>query len=257
MRRLLASFFSAIGAASICLLVASVPSVAATPGVTVLDRGRCVVTGGVAGGARADAWDVTQEIFQTGFPTWLHAHTHQGAECITSVRGVTGWWFAGEGIHDVPMGRTLYTKQGRIHTAGNHGNVAQAYLGIHVLEAGTPFNTPTTAPNTPTPTVTGLVSIFKHTFATQPRGAGTFTIRNRFEAIANHSGYAMPASAALAYVGVAAGAIQMHIGATEVFLTAGSVTAIPRQTRARIEATMDGTRIAVTELVPGIAPELP
>jgi hypothetical protein len=131
---------------TLCTAAAAMAPASAAPGVTVVYSGTCVVAGGIRdqSGAPVKRWDMWQEIFLTSSPTWLQAHTHHGAECITNVYGVTSWWFAHAGdapnapptIVPASAGRTVYTVQGRVHTAGNTGPRMQAYLGTHLLEQG-------------------------------------------------------------------------------------------------------------------------
>ncbi|HEY6234242.1 MAG TPA: hypothetical protein VIW69_03925, partial [Candidatus Elarobacter sp.] len=166
------------------------PPVAAAPGVTVIYHGSCVVRGGIRTqtGAPVKAWDMWQEIFSTG-TTWLAAHTHHGAECIMNVSGVTSWWFAhGDASSSAPPtivpvsnGKTVYTVQGRVHTAGNLGPGSQAYLGIHLLEQGSNFNYPVADPSAPPVPATKnqFISIFKNEMRDQAPSAGTVTIANQ------------------------------------------------------------------------------
>lgn len=227
--------------------IAAGSQASAANGVRVVYRGSCTVEGGLHD--KSKAWDVWQEIFQTGSPTWLHAHTHDGAECIMNVAGVTSWWFAPGTTVPVRTGQSVYTIEGRVHTAGNVSGRAMQYLGIHVLEQGAPFNRPVDDPHAPPLQSTALLSIFKREFPNQPPSAGTFTIENRIEEYSAGASYSRPASSALAYYTVVCGNAAITIGATTTPLRANESLAIPRGAAARIAAPVNAL-LAVTELVP-------
>ncbi|HTW84745.1 MAG TPA: hypothetical protein VMD91_11800 [Candidatus Sulfotelmatobacter sp.] len=245
------------------MLVLAAPA-AAVPGITVVDRGSCVVAGGIRNedGTPAKAWDMWQEIYQTGAPTWLQAHTHHGAECITNVSGVTSWWFA----HRVPSrpasaptivpahnGLTVYTVQGRVHTAGDVGPGNQAYLGIHLLVQGSDFNYPVNDPSAPPLAKTGSVSIFKNEFPNQVPSPGTLTIANQILRFAPHAAYPIPASGALGYYTFFAGSGTLRMRGVVVAMATGKTLVVPRNTAATITANAAGM-LAATELVPGAHP---
>ena len=185
------------------------------PGVTIVARGACVVQGGIRAqdGTPAKAWDMWQEIFLTSWPTWLQAHTHHGAECIMNVYGVTGWWFAHGAaspsapptIVPVAFGKTVYTVQGRVHTAGNVEPRMQAYLGIHLLEQGSLFNYPVNDPSAPPLAKTIPLSVFKNEFPNQVPSVGTVTIENQLIELAKGATYTVAASPALGYYTFAGG----------------------------------------------------
>ncbi len=210
------------------------------------------------------SWDVTQEIFQTGSPTWLQAHLHAGVECTMNVQGVTGWWFAANspGAPATPFpataGKTVYIPEGQVHTAGNPGPAVppyaatQAYLGVHVLVHGTQFSYPVQYPSAPGPVrTTNPVSVFKNTFLDQPPVQGAFTIANQVLRLVPGSVYHIPASAGRGYYTVVSGAATANYGGTTVQLGPKNTAVVPRGTAATITATAP-TMLADTELVPGI-----
>jgi hypothetical protein len=234
-----------------------------TPGVTVVYHGNCVVAGGVRAqdGTPAKAWDMWQEIYMTGAPTWLGAHTHRGAECITAVYGVTSWWFAhGDRAPNAPptivpvaAGETVYTVQGRTHTTGDIGPTLQAYLGIHLLEQGSDFNYPVNDPSAPPQVKTNSYSIFKNEMPNQVPSVGTVTIANQILRVVRGASYPIAASPALGYYTVVAGGATLHEGNVVVAMPPGKTFTLPRNHAAIIVATM-ATSVAATELIPGAHP---
>jgi mannose-6-phosphate isomerase-like protein (cupin superfamily) len=229
------------------------------PGVTVVYQGRCAVPEGVK-----STWDVTQEIFQTGSPTWLQAHLHAGAECIMNVQGVTGWWTAAAAPDasatpfPVGNGETHYIPEGQVHTAGNPGPsvspyvATQAYMGIHVLVHGTAFSYPVEYPSAPHPVVkTNPVSIFKNTFNNEPSVSGPFTIANQVLDLAPGAVYRIPASSARGYYTVVHGSATARYGGSVIPLAPKATAVVPRGVAATITAT-SRTTLAATELIPGI-----
>jgi hypothetical protein len=232
-------------------------------GVTVVYHGNCVVVGGIRAqdGTPAKAWDMWQEIYLTGAPTWLGAHTHRGAECITAVYGVTSWWFAhGDSAPNAPptivpvaAGRTVYTQQDRVHTAGDVGPTLQAYLGIHLLEQGSDFNYPVTDPSAPPVIKTNSYSIFKSEMPNQVPSPGTVTIASQVLRFVRHAAYAIPASPALGYYTVVAGGATLLEKGVRTTMAPGSTITVPRNTAVTITATM-ATTLAATELIPGAHP---
>lgn len=248
---------------ALCAVATANPERAGAAGsAKVVYRGACVVAGGIRtqSGAPVKAWDMWQEIFMTGSPTWLQAHTHHGAECIMNVYGVTSWWFehrtaspsAPPTIVPVTAGKTVYTVQGRVHTAGNTGPIAQAYLGIHLLEQGSQFNYvadpyPSTAPSPLQKT--SPISVFKNEMPNQVPSAGTVVIANQMIAFELGSSYAIPASPALGYYTVVTGAATMTMRGTAVAMPPGKTITLPRNAAARITASAP-TMLAATELVP-------
>jgi hypothetical protein len=239
------------------------PPAAAATGIRVVYSGKCVVAGGVRdqSGAPVKRWDMWQEIFLTSSPTWLHAHTHHGAECITNVYGVTSWWFAhGDASPSAPptivpasAGRTVYTVQGRVHTAGNTGPRMQAYLGIHLLEQGSDFNYPVDDPSAP-PVVTSIpLSVFKNEMPNQVPSPGTVTIANQMLEFGPGASYSIAASGALGYYTVIGGGAVMRISngprTTIVAMAPGKTITLPRNASATIRAKLP-TMLAATELVP-------
>jgi mannose-6-phosphate isomerase-like protein (cupin superfamily) len=177
-----------------------------------------------------------------GAPTWLQAHTHQGAECILTLRGITSWWFETAGSPRVPSpvivpvhkGESLYTAKGRVHTAGNTGPETMAYLGIHLLEAGAPFRTDVQSASAPPIQSTKLKSYFKTLFPNQPRREGAFMTANRIEQLGPGGGYERPRSTGDAYYTVVHGSATIVIGAASTTLTQYQSLVIPRHTAARI-----------------------
>jgi len=248
---------------ALCLVAGSSPGRAgAANSAKVVYRGNCVVVGGVRtqSGAPVKAWDMWQEIFLTGAPTWLAAHTHHGAECIMNVYGVTSWWFehgaaspsAPPTIVPVSPGQTAYTVQGRVHTAGDLGPKAQAYLGIHLLEQGSEFSyTPSPYPITaPSPVQkTSPVSIFKNEMQNQVPSPGTVTIANQMIAFEPGASYTIAASPALGYYTVVTGGATIRTGGTTMPMAPGKTITLPRNAAAQITATLP-TMLAATELVP-------
>ena len=247
------------GLAAVAVL--SVPALAA-PQVSVVYRGACVVSGGITTplGKPVKAWDMWQEIFQTGAPTWLQAHTHHGAECITNVSGVTSWWFAhatspSSAPTIVPAGKhlTVYTVQGRVHTAGNVGPATQSYLGIHLLQQGSAFNYPTMDPSAPPVVVTSPHSVFKSEFPNQVPSTGTVTIANQMIAFQAGAEYAIAASQSLGYYTVVDGDAKLSMNNTTTSMVVNHTYLVPRNVAATIAASRP-TVIAATELVPGAHP---
>jgi hypothetical protein len=246
-----------------CIVAGSSPACAgAANGAKVVYSGSCVVVGGIRtqSGAPVKAWEMWQEIFLTGAPTWLQAHTHHGAECIMNVYGVTSWWFehgaasrsAPPTIVPVSPGHTAYTVQGRVHTAGDLGPGAQAYLGIHLLEQGSEFSyTPSPFPSTaPSPVQkTSPVSIFKNKMQYQVPSRGTVTIKNQMIAFESGAAYTIDASPALGYYTVVTGGATIALGGTTLLMAAGKTITLPRNVAAKITATLP-TMLAATELVP-------
>jgi len=232
-------------------------------GVTVVYHGNCVVAGGIRAqdGTPAKAWDMWQEIYLTGAPTWLAPHTHRGAECITTVYGVTSWWFAhGDRAPNAPptivpvaAGQTVYTQQGRPHTAGDVGPTLQAYLGIHLLEQGSDFNYPAPDPSAPPQVKTNSYSVFKNEMPNQVPSHGTLTIANQVLRFVPHATFAIPASPALGYYTVIAGGATMLEKGAHIAMPAGATITVPRNTAVTITATM-ATSLAATELIPGAHP---
>ncbi len=231
-------------------------------GVKVVYSGSCVVVGGIRTqtGAPAKAWDMWQEIFSTG-TTWLAAHTHHGAECIMNVSGVTSWWFAhGDASPSAPPttvpasnGKTVYTIQGRVHTAGNLGPGPQAYLGIHLLEQGSAFNYPVTDPSAPpvSPTKNTFISIFKNEMPNQVPSPGTFTIANQIVELEPGAVYPIRASGALGYYTIAGGgAVMTGSDGTQTPMPLGKTITLPRHTGTTITASAMRTLLVATELVP-------
>jgi hypothetical protein len=247
--------------AVLALLCAFPAAANAAPGVTVVDHGTCVVAGGVRApdGRPAKAWDMWQEIFQTSAPTWLQAHTHHGAECITTVTGITGWWFAhGASAPDAPptivpvhAGQTLYTVQGRVHTAGNVQPGVQAYLGIHLLEQGSDFNYPVNDPSAPPQAKTAPVSVFKNEMPNQVPSVGTLTIANQILRFAPNSKLPILATGALGYYTVVGGAAQLTMKGSVITMKPRVTYTLPRNTTATITAGTLTTDVAATELIPG------
>jgi mannose-6-phosphate isomerase-like protein (cupin superfamily) len=240
------------------VVASSVSAAAMQPGVTVLYHGRCVVSEGVK-----STWDVTQEIFQTGSPTWLPAHLHAGAECIMNVQGITAWWTAAAkpGAPATPFpvggGKTLYVPEGQVHTAGNPGPsvppyvATQAYMGIHVLIHGTAFNYPVDYPSAPGPVrKTAPVSIFKNTFTDQPSVRGPFTIANQVLQLAPGAVYTIPASPARGYYTVVTGSAISRRGPLIIRMVPKQTMIVPSGVSTFIRATAP-TMLAATELIPG------
>jgi hypothetical protein len=248
---------------ALCAVATANPGGASAAGTAkIVYRGSCVVVGGIRtqSGAPVKAWDMWQEIFMTGAPTWLEAHTHHGAECIMNVYGVTSWWFehrtaspsAPPTIVPATAGKTVYTVQGRVHTAGNVGPMAQAYLGIHLLEQGSQFNYvaspyPSTAPSPVQKT--NPISIFKNEMPNQVPSAGTVTIANQMIAFEPGNSYAITASSALGYYTVVTGHATMTIGGAATAMPPGKTITLPRNAAATITASAP-TMLAATELVP-------
>ncbi|MBV8642723.1 MAG: hypothetical protein JO225_02265 [Candidatus Eremiobacteraeota bacterium] len=239
----------------------SVPAFAA-PQVKVVYRGACVVVDGIKTpmGKPVKAWDMWQEIFQTGAPTWLQAHTHHGAECITNVSGVTSWWFAhatspSSAPTTIPAGNhlTVYTVQGRVHTAGNVGPATQSYLGIHLLQQGSAFNYPTMDPSAPPVVSTALHSVFKSEFQNQVPSNGTLTIVNEMIAFEPGGVYGINASQALGYYTAISGTAKLTMGGTTVAMVVNKTYAAGRGVPVTFTAST-ATMIAATELVPGSHP---
>jgi hypothetical protein len=245
------------------LLVATTVASTGAPrtGRTVTQHSHCVVVNGLAN-PNAD-WDVWQEIYQPAYPVWLKAHTHRGAECIMTFTGVTSWWFQhGTGpdspptIVPVPIGKPLYTVEGRVHNAGNTSpRVSMAYLGIHVLETGSDFNYP--APGPPvSPTATPLpanheIRHFKYDFYQQKHLDGTFTIDNRIEVLPQGASYVRPGTQALAYYSVVTGSAVVTINHIGARMAENTSIAIPANTAATIAGTAAHAVLAVTVLLPG------
>jgi hypothetical protein len=233
----------------------------AAGGTTVVAKGACVVTGGIhtPSGAPAAAWDMWQEIFLTSSPTWLAAHTHHGAECVMNVYGVTSWWFAHAGdapsapptIVPLTFGKTAYTVQGRVHTAGDAGPRMQAYLGIHLLEQGSAFGYPASDPNAPPVVKTNPVSIFKNDMPNQVPSKGTFTIANQMIEFTPGGTLTIPASAALGYYTVVGGEARIAMGGAPQLMAPGKTYVVGRGVAATIHATLP-TNLVATELIPGV-----
>jgi hypothetical protein len=240
------------------------PAIAA-PGAAVVYRGSCVVRGGIRTqtGAPVKAWDMWQEIFSTG-TTWLAAHTHHGAECIMNVSGVTSWWFAhGDASPSAPptivpasTGKTVYTVQGRVHTAGNLGPGSQAYLGIHLLEQGSSFSYPSSDPSAPPvpPTKNQYISIFKNEMPNQSPSAGTVTIANQIVELRPGASYTIQPSPALGYYTIVCGGASMTQGGAPVAMPLGKTMTLPRNTGTTITASAMRTMLVATELIPGAHP---
>ena len=227
-------------------------------GVTILWHGKCRVDGGIKTqtGAPVKAWDFWQEIFQTGAPTWLAAHTHHGAECIMNVQGVTSWWFAHRTdapdspptIVPVHRGETVYTVQGRVHTAGDVGPEKQAYLGIHVLEQGSNFNYPVDDPSAPPQSKTEPLSIFKNELQYQVPSKGTFTIYNYIISMSRNATYHIFRFNQLGYYTVFEGGAMLNIpGRRPEPMVKGKMLLVPRDTAATITTRGDAL-LAVTQL---------
>lgn len=255
MLRCLASIFALLAATT----VAGTGAPRTTP--TVVQHSHCVVAGGLTN-PNVD-WDVWQEIYQPAYPIWLKAHTHRGAECIMTFTGVTSWWFQhGAGpaspptIVPVPVGKPLYTVEGRVHNAGNTSSrVSMAYLGIHVLETGTNFNYP--APGPPvSPTATPQpanheIKHFKYDFYQQKHLDGTFTIDNRIEVLAQGQSYVRPGTPALAYYSVVSGSAVVTINGIAARMAENTSIAIPANAAASIASTAPHAVLAVTVLLTG------
>jgi hypothetical protein len=200
-----------------------------------------------------------QEIFLTSSPTWLAAPTHRGAECVMNVYGVTSWWFAHAG--DAPsappttvpltFGKTAYTVQGRVHTAGDAGPRMQAYLGIHLLEQGSEFSYPASDPSAPTVVKTNPVSIFKNDTPNQVPSKGTFTIANQMVEFTSGGTLTIPASAALGYYTLVGGAARIAMGGAPQLMAPGKTYVVARGVAATIQATLP-TNLVATELIPGV-----
>ena len=241
------------------VVAAAVPAFAAPPAARVVSHGQCIVEQGVK-----STWDVTQEIFQTGSPTWLQAHLHAGAECIMNVEGVTAWWlaastpFASSSPFPVAAGKTVYTAEGQVHTAGNPGPAVppyvqtQAYLGIHVLVHGTQFAYPVADSTAPGPVQkTAPVSIFKNTFLNEPSTPGRFIIDNTMLAFSTGAVYQVPASRARGYFTVVHGGATATIGGKTVVMAEKATTVVPRGVAITITATQT-TMVAATRLIPAL-----
>jgi hypothetical protein len=243
------------------VLALSAPAAAA--GTTkVVAKGACVVRGGIVTqtGKAAAAWDMWQEIFLTGSPTWLQPHTHRGAECVMNVYGVTGWWFAHattptSAPTTVPLayGQTAYTVQGRVHTAGDAGPQMQAYLGIHVLEQGSLFNYPANDAHAPAVVKTNPISIFKNDMPGQAPSRGTFTIANRLIEFTPGGSLALPASQALGYYAAIGGGATISVKGVATPMAAGKTYTVPRGAAAAITSALPTTVVA-TQLIPGAHP---
>ena len=243
---------------ALALVAAVAPAPAApAPGVTVVYHGQCIVEQGVK-----STWDVTQEIFQTGSPTWLQAHLHAGAECIMSVQGVTAWWMAANAPggtatpFPVPAGKTWYTPEGQVHTAGNPGPPGyaqtQQYLGIHVLVHGTAFNYPVNDASAPGPVQkTAPVSVFKNTFLGEPSFPGRFIIANQMLGFTAGAAYGIKPTPARSYFTVVTGAATARVGGKAVQLAPKATLIVPRGVAATITAS-ETTMIAATELIPAL-----
>ncbi len=241
---------------------------AARTGPAVIQHSHCVVAGGLAN-PNVD-WDVWQEIYQPAYPVWLKAHTHRGAECIMTFTGVTSWWFQHGGSGDsapptivpVPVGKPLYTVEGRVHNAGNTSSrISMAYLGIHVLESGSNFSYP--APGPPvSPTATPLpanleIRHFKYDFYQQKHLAGTFTIDNRIEVLAQGASYVRPGTPALAYYSVVTGSALVTMNGIGARMAQNTSIAIPANTAATIASTAPHAVLAVTVLLRGDCDKTP
>ena len=174
-----------------------------------------------------------------------------------NVYGVTGWWFAhatpGAAPTIVPaaFGKTVYTVQGRVHTAGNVEPRMQAYLGIHLLEQGSDFNYPVSDPSAPPLAKTIPLSVFKNAFDNQVPSAGTVTIANQIVTIAKGATYAVAPSQALGYYTFVGGSGTVKVGAAAaVAFVPGTTYPVARGQAASFTASMPSTLVA-TELVPG------
>jgi len=233
----------------------------AAGGTKVVANGACVVIGGIRtqSGTPAAAWDMWQEIFLTSSPTWLAAHTHHGAECVMNVYGVTSWWFAHAGdapsapptIVPLTFGKTAYTAQGSVHTAGDAGPRMQAYLGIHLLEQGSLFNYPVTDPSAPPVVKTNPISIFKNDMPNQVPSKGTLTIANQMIEFTPGGTLAIPASPALGYYTVVGGEARIAMGGAPELMLPGKTYIVGRGVAATIRAALP-TSLVATELIPGI-----
>lgn len=247
------------------VLALAVPAAAApSSGVRVVAKGTCVVQGGIRAqdGTPAKAWDMWQEIFVTSWPTWLQVHTHRGAECIMNVYGVTGWWFAHGGaspnspptIVPVAYGKTVYTVQGRVHTAGNVEPRMQGYFGIHLLEQGSQFNYPVNDPSAPPFAKTIPLSVFKNEFPNQVPSVGTVTIANQVIELAKGATFDVAASQSLGYYTfVGGGGTVTLAGKPAAPIVPGTTYPVGRNQRATFTTTIPSLLIA-TELVPGPHP---
>jgi hypothetical protein len=248
----------------VCLAAAvlALAAPASAAGVSkVVAKGACVVTGGIRtqSGTPAAAWDVWQEIYLTGSPTWLGAHTHRGAECVMNVYGVTSWWFAHAGnvpsapptIAPLTFGKTAYTAQGRVHTAGDTGPRMQAYLGIHLLEQGSKFNYPVSDPSAPPVVKTNPISIFKSDMPKQVPSKGTLTIANQMIEFTPGGTLTIPASPALGYYTVVGGEARIAMGGAPALMSPGKTFIVGRDVAATIRAVLPTTLVA-TELIPGV-----
>jgi hypothetical protein len=200
-----------------------------------------------------------QEIFSTG-TTWLQAHTHHGAECIMNVSGVTSWWFAhGDASPSAPPtiipasnGKTVYTVQGRVHTAGNIGPGSQAYLGIHLLEQGSAFNYPVTDPSAPPvpPAKNMYISIFKNEMPNQAPSPGTVTIANQILELQPGASYSIRASSALGYYTIVCGGAAMTVNGAPAPMPLGKTITLARGVGTTITASAMRTMLVATQLVP-------
>lgn len=236
------------GALAIALLFSTTAAAAghaATPSPMHVDySGVCAVPNGVSGN-----WDVYQEIFQAGAPTWLPAHIHDGVECTVTIKGTADWWLLHRGIIPLPSGKTFYTPEHAVHTAGNAVDPAMAYLAIHVITAGDPFRRLVSAPTAPKQVTTDTKSIFKSIYTNQPSSHRGFDVVQRLETLAPGGSYSLAPSTALAYYTVTNGSAVFTVGTTPHTLGQFQKIVVPRGTALRIvNRTRTPVQMAVCEL---------
>ena len=134
--------------------------------------------------------------------------------------------------------------------------MAQAYLGIHLLEQGSAFSyVPSPYPSTaPSPVQkTSPVSIFKNEMPNQVPSRGTVTIANQMIAFEPGASYAIAASPALGYYTVVTGRAAITFNGTAKPMPPGTTITLPRNVAATIAAAQP-TMLAATELVPQATP---
>lgn len=201
------------GALAIALLLSTAAATAAHSATVspmhVDYSGVCSVPSGVSGN-----WDVYQEIFQAGAPTWLPAHIHDGVECTVTVQGTADWWLLRRGIIPLPIGKTFYTPEHAVHTAGNAVDPTMQYLAIHVITAGDPFRRLVNAPSAPKQVTTATKSVFESIYRDQPSSHRGFNVVQRLETLAPRSAYSVGPSTSLAFYTVTRGTAVFNVGKT-------------------------------------------
>lgn len=215
------------GALAIALMMATTAASAERAGADspmhVEYSGLCSVPAGVSGN-----WDVYQEIFQAGAPTWLPTHIHDGVECTTTIRSAADWWVLHRGIIPLPVGKTFNTPEHTVHTAGNAVDPTMQYMAIHVITAGDPFRRLVNAPSAPKQVTTATKSIFKSIYTNQPSSHRGFDVVQRLETLAPGGSYSVAPSSALAFYTMTRGSAVFTVGTIAHALGQFQKIVIPR-----------------------------